>query len=380
MKTPQASPLLALCGAALSLPAIAATQPAQTEISMKTSTYEEGDVSNAVLLGSKERYDITSNYFRLLAPVSGTWSLGVDVARETMSGASPWGTIANGDGEASLIMSGATIREKRTEISVAATYYGQEKSYSLGLIRSRENDYEASAVTFGGEWDKNNGLSTLALGVSYSSDDIKPTDAKIFGRVEKEDKESFSSSLSWTQILNKSSTLQVGLGVTKHSGYLDDPYKLRDVRPDKKLAWNINLRYRRYFDNQNAALHIDYRYYSDDFGIDSHTLYTAWYKNVGARFQFAPNLRFYSQRESDFYLSIDDYSLPEIQNQSTDFRLSGYGAYTFGLKAIFNEVNWSVNLSVDRYISANKYGVFSGKEHPALLRFKMASIGFDFRF
>jgi hypothetical protein len=109
-------------------------------------------------------------------------------------------------------------------------------------------------------------------------------------------------------------------------------------------------------------------------------LYAAWYKNLGTRFQLAPNVRFYSQAESDFYLTVDDYSLPTDDNQSTDYRLSSYGAYTFGLKAIFNEINWSVNISVDRYISAGKYGTSSGKGHPALVSFNMASLGFDLRF
>ena len=94
----------------------------------------------------------------------------------------------------------------------------------------------------------------------------------------------------------------------------------------------------------------------------------------------APNVRFYSQGASDFYVAVDDYSLPAIENQSTDYRLSSYGAYTFGLKVIFNEVNWSVSASIDHYISAGKYGLSSGKDHPALLSFNMASIGFDLRF
>ena len=74
-----------------------------------------------------------------------------------MSGASPWGTVAGVDGEASLIMSGATISEKRTEIALSAKHYGQNASYSVGVIRSEENDYEATAIRLGGEWDQNNG-------------------------------------------------------------------------------------------------------------------------------------------------------------------------------------------------------------------------------
>ncbi len=381
MGTSKPSTILALTSAAMSLPGIAATQPVQSEISIKTSSYHEDDLAaEDILLGSKERYEIDVHQFRLLTPVADAWSIGVDVSRETMSGASPWGTVTGLGGESSLIMSGATISEKRTEVAVSATHYKQASSYSVGLIHSDENDYEAKAIQIGGEWDLNNRQSTLSLGLSYSSDDIEPTDAEMFGRTTEESKHAHSMSIGWTQVIDRTSVLQFGAGITRQSGYLSDPYKLRDVRPDEKLAWNVNLRYRRYFDNLNAALHLDYRYYSDDFDIDSHTLNLAWYQNLGARFQLGPNVRYYSQNEADFYLSVDDYSLPTTTYQSSDYRLSAYGAYTFGLKAIFNEINWSVNLSIDRYISAEKYGLSDGDGHPALLSFNMASLGFDIRF
>ncbi len=375
------NPLVALSSAALSLPAFAATQPVQTEVSIKSTMYEEENIpSHKILIGSDERYDIVVNQFRLLSPLADAWSVGVNISKERMSGASPWGTITGLNGEASLIMSGATIHDSRTEISVNATHYGENRSLSVGLARSEEDDYKATAITLGGEWDFNNKLSTLSLGVSYSDDEIEPTDALIFGRVQEEEKDSRSMSIGWAQVLDKSSVLHAGLSITDHDGYLSDPYKLRDVRPDDRLEWAVSLRYRRYFDNQNAALHLDYRYYDDDWGIDSHTLYAAWYQNLGVKFQLVPSVRYYSQDEADFYLSTDNFTLPVTQAQSSDYRLSTYGAYTFGLKAIYNEVNWSVSLAVDRYISSESYGLSSGEEHPALLTFNMASISFDFRF
>jgi hypothetical protein len=377
----RSSPFLALTSAALSLPAFTATQPVETEISLMASSYKEGDVpAHKVLLGSEERYEIDIYQFYLLTPLGRNWSFSFNTSREIMSGASPRGTVEGLDGKPALIMSGATIRDSRTEVSATTSRYFQNGSVGVGLSHSEEDDYEADAIVLSGEWDFSQKLSTLAVGMSYSSDVIEPTDALLFDRVQKEDKRSRSFTVGWTQVLNKSSVLQSGISVTKHDGYLTDPYKLRDVRPDERLEWAVSLRYRKYLQNVGGAWHLDYRYYSDDFGVDSHTLETAWYQNLGSRFQLVPSVRYYSQREADFYLPFDDFALPLTVDQSSDYRLSAYGAYTFGLKGVVNHNDWAVTISVDRYISREKYGLWNAEfEHPALLNFTLASIGFNIK-
>ena len=374
--------LIALSTAALSLPAFSAPQPVETELAIRASAYEEGDLpGHKVLLGSTDRYEIDIYQFHLLTPVARNWSLSLDASREIMSGASPWGTVKAADGSPGLIMSGATIRESRTEISITANRHFEQYSLGIGLTHSEEDDYESKAITLTGEWNFNNNLSTLALGFSYSDDRIEPSDALLFSRVQKEDKNSGSITASWTQVLNRTSVLQYSIGATRHSGYLSDPYKLRDVRPDERLEWTAGLRYRKFFETINSAMHLDYRYYRDDFGIRSHTLQSAWYQNITSNLQIVPSIRYYSQAEADFYLPIDDFTLPLNVYQSSDFRLSGFGAYTFGLKGILNYHRWSVSLNFDRYISSGKYGLSESEpEHPALLDFNLASIGFDFRF
>ena len=42
-------------------------------------------------------------------------------------------------------MSGATIQDSRTEVSVSAARYGENASAALTLTRSKEDDYEARA-------------------------------------------------------------------------------------------------------------------------------------------------------------------------------------------------------------------------------------------
>lgn len=376
------NPFLALSSAAMSLPAFAASQPVETSIAIKASTYREEDISSqAVISGANSRYDIDIGQFRLVAPVGEAWSIDAGVTWETMSGASPWATLLGVTGEPGLIMSGATIRDSRSATDLTITHYGDARSISLGLSHSDEDDYEAKAIKIGGDWDLDNKLTTISLGFSYSSDDLSPTDAIAFGRVSSAEKRTRSLSAGYSRVINKVSALSAAASMTRHDGYLSDPYKLRDVRPDERTEWALSLRYRRYFDNRNAALHLDYRYFNDDWGIDSHTVYTAWYQSIGARFQFVPNIRFYSQREADFYLTIDDFGLPQTTVQSSDFRLSGYGAWSLGVKGIYRADSWDLTVSYDQYRADGGLGHdASDPEHPALLEFRLASVGFSFRF
>lgn len=375
------SPLAALTMAALSLPAFAATQPAETSVSMGVSNYKEADIPRAdVVAGDNRRYDIDIRQFRLLTPVGKRWSVNLGVSRENMSGASPWATVRGPDGEADLIMSGATIEDSRTEVNLAVALYGDGSSTAVALTRSEEDDYEADAASLSGEWAFNGDLTTLSADASYSSDVIEPSDAALFGRVTREERRTRSVSIGIAQVLDRLSALYAGVGFTDHRGYLSDPYKLRDVRPRRRLERTVNLRYRRYLTARDAAVHLDYRFYDDDWGIVSHTLQSSWYQNVGARFQIVPNLRYYTQSAADFLVPVDNFLLPPEISQSSDFRLSAYGAVTLGLKGILQLPRWALTLSVDRYRGREKYGLSSGAEHPARLDFTLMSLVVDFKF
>lgn len=345
------------------------------------SNYREADIpGEQVVGGDNRRYDIDIRQFRLLTPLGRRWSFEIGTSEEAMSGASPWATVVGSDGNPALIMSGATIEDSRTEISVSGAHYGENNSTALTLARSNEDDYEADAVAVSHEWTFNDDLSTLSAGASYSSDVIEPSDAALFGRVLREERKTRSVSIGYSQVLDRASALFAGLSVTDHAGYLSDPYKLRDVRPGGRVERALSVRYRRFLYGPNAAVHLDYRYFDDDWGIGSHTLQSSWYQNVGAAFQVVPNLRYYSQSEADFYRSFDNFRLPLDTSQSSDFRLSAYGAVTVGLKWIVRQPGWSLTISADHYMGDEKYGLASGTQHPARLEFTLASVVLDIAF
>ena len=382
----QSTTVFMLSAAAMALPGVSygRDQPTGVRVDIQTSLYEEGDQSlSDIAVGDDDRYDIDIYQFTVATPVAESWSLTFKGTRELMSGASPWGTSADADGAPILIMSGATIDDQRTELGLRLTRYSSNRSYAVALEHSREDDYEALGVSIDGEIDLNRSHSLLGYGVSYSSDTIEPTDALIYGRVTREHKRSHSAFLSFTQVLSRTSQLQMGFSYTQYEGFLSDPYKLRDIRPDERQQLTLSTRYRHYFEDLAAALHLDYRFYRDDYDVEAHTLELAWHQNFGEAFSMTPSLRYYGQAEAGFYLPIDDYNLTDSISQSSDYRLSTYGALTFGLKAEYRHQatsNWRIRLSVDQYQSDADYSYRNAEvAHPALIDFTMISLGLTWR-
>ncbi len=385
MKNNASLNIIALSSTALALPGIALADapPTQSTISYKLSNYQEDDLSRSEApLGELDRYDIDVHQFQLVSPLGRNMSLHVDANYESLSGASPWFTSRSLDGEPVVNLSGPSgINDRRTELSVGSRYYLENGSFAGNIGYSEENDYRASYFSLNGERHYNNDLTTVSAGLSYSSDEIFPTDAELFNRVQDEDKQSTSLFISVSQIINQLSSFQSALSFTEQSGFLNDPYKLRDIRPDDKtqIAWSNS--YRRFFVSANAALHVNYRYYHDDFGISSHTSDLSWHQNLGRTFQLVPQLRYYSQSAADFFTNVDDFLSPLSEYQSSDYRLSAFGAVSGGFSVIADMGSWKATLTAERYLANDKYSAYEVSEpSTALVKYNRLSLGIDFKF
>ena len=377
--------LIPLSTTALALPGIAGADapPTVKTLSYKISSYKEDELSRKEApLGDLDRYDIDVHQFQLVSPLGRNMSLRVDANYESLSGASPWFTSAGLDGNPIVNLSGASgIHDRRSELAIGGSYYLLNGSISGNVGYSEENDYRAIYGGFNGERHFNNELTTLALGFSYSSDEIFPTDATLFNRVSDESKHSSSVFFSISQVINQFSSFQSALSITEQSGFLSDPYKLRDSRPDDKTQFALSNSYRRFLVEADASLHINYRYYHDDFGISSHTADLSWHQNLGRRFRAIPSIRYYSQSSADFFTNIDDFLKPLTEYQSSDYRLSAFGAISGGISFVADMGNWKATLTAERYLANEDYSVHSvNQSSTALVKYTRLSLGIDFTF
>ncbi|MEE3086329.1 MAG: DUF3570 domain-containing protein [Pseudomonadota bacterium] len=385
MKKPASRSLIALSTSALALPGIAEadTPPLTSSLSYKISDYQEDELSREqVPFGELERYDIDVHQFQFISPLGRDYALFINANHENMSGASPWFSTAGTNGQPVINMSGASgIYDSRSEVSIGARYYGTRGNIGGAIGYSEENDYRAKYVSMSGSRNFNNDLTTLTVSLSHSDDSIFPSDAERFNRVRHENKRASSVAVSLSQVLNPVASFQTALSLTGQSGFLSDPYKLQDSRPDGKtqIAFANSLRY--FFIEADGALQSDYRYYRDDFGVRSHTLDLSWFQNVTRSLKIVPMLRYYSQTAADFYTNIDDFLKPLSVSQSSDYRLSAFGAVSGGLSVVADFGGWSATLTAERYVANEKYSAFTvDQPSPGLVQFTRLSLGVNYSF
>ncbi|RYF29876.1 MAG: DUF3570 domain-containing protein, partial [Cytophagaceae bacterium] len=253
------STLLALSTAAMALPALTpqahAVAPTERTLSYRYTQYNEMGIDAEKVSsinvdqggGANQRYDIDINQYAFSTPVGDHFSVSIDVQDEVLTGATPW-TVAkedvkgtpsdSSDDEIKLVMSGATIKEHRTEANLGTTYYYSSGTISGTLGVSKEDDYESASggISWGGEFDDKQ--TGVALGISYSDDTLDPEEgsykgteleSKIGGWLNGSDpvigtakKQSTSGFISTSRILSPNWIVQGGMSYTQKSGHLSD--------------------------------------------------------------------------------------------------------------------------------------------------------------
>ena len=351
-----------LLASSLGLPGmqdLLAQEAPEDGIAYRYTHYDEDPLPQGRLAeGDPSRYSIDTHQLRWVKNLDETWTLSVEYMHEAMSGSSPWYVIPDQGAGALQVMSGATIREQRDQVDVAVARRGNGYTHTGALGFSTEDDYEAIYGSYAGEKTSESGLSTISWGLSYSDDELDPTDAVEFGRIESASRDALSASVGFTQVLNRNAVLQTGFALTRQSGYLSDPYKLvwvgdtvlSDSRPDERVMWAWTTRFRQFIEPANAALHADYRYFRDDWSIRSHTFDLSWHQKAGADFEITPSVRYYTQTSADFYGPVFS-GTPTDGFWSADYRLATYGALSYRLNGVLRKEKWSLSLGAEFYDS-----------------------------
>lgn len=382
---PAPSPLMKrLSGPLLALPAyqtgtaLADAPPAFTEVGLRYTHYSEDSIDqDAVIFGATDRYDIDVTQLWIEAPLGASWSVALDVQNDYQTGASPWFVGAQQNGEPGVIMSGASIQDNRVEVGVTTRYFWADGNAGFAVSHSDEDDYEATALAFDASWNTAEDARTWSTSFSSSRDKLNPTQGVIPVFITEEDLDTQSGYFGVSQILSRTAIARIGLSYTLSEGYLSDPYKFRDQRPNTHERLSLSAGYRRFLIDADASLQIDYRYYADSWGTDSHTVELAWAQNLRGSL-LTPYVRYYTQREADFFSVIADTETPHYAD---DYRLSSYGAVTLGARwAVALGESWTLELEAERYMTDADWGVFDGDAAPALVDFWRGTVGVMWRF
>jgi len=393
MIRPSAS-LSALLGAAAALlpatQAVAAeSDDAVTRASYRFSDYDEDSLAPSSVIGDGKRYRVLSQAFDVATRFGdGHYGLKLDATHEVMSGSSPWYVLPDAQLRPIQVLSGATIRDHRSALSAALTVDPAARSNTtFNVSYSAERDYRA--LSAGAERSEAlNDALTLGYGGSFSHDVIEPTDAVLDDRIVRATKNTASAFASLAWVLDRASVLQAGVQLNAEHGYLTDPYKLYSYadtivpehRPGERAEGAALLRYRRSFAQIDAALHVDYRYAQDSWGLHSHTLEVAWYQGFASGWRVVPALRYYSQAAARFYSPFALVADGRI-NYSSDYRLGTFGAFSTSVNLRKSIGRWELSIGAERYHSAHGLALDGASAPvPALVDFTRAYAGVDFGF
>lgn len=387
--------LLALTTAALSLPGYSGKAGAwaepESDAGYRFSFYDEASLPAAATNGNDgERYQVISNQFHLLMPRGEEWDYSADVIVESMSGASPWYIVPGDDGRPIQIMSGATIDDTRFAVHGKARQYRELGKHSLTLGVSKEDDYLAISGGVEAEWDINQRRNTVTAGLGYSHDKLEPTDGaseRFPTRIADADKDTITAYGGFTHAINQWTVGQLSLSYIYSDGYLSDPYKQvyvagniqPDARPDERHQIAVTARLRHYVEPWKAAVHLDARYFDDDWGVAADTVELAWHQKLPQNWKVVPSVRWYEQGRADFYRPY--FTVARADGfYTSDYRLSAYGAFAARVSAEKGWRGWSFAFALEGYDSEGDYAIRSvDQENPGLVDFFVVSAALSYR-
>lgn len=356
----------------------AETAPEQGVLAFKYGHYQDSQPG-------WNRIKVTSPQLYLLAPVAGAWSLEATRVGDSVSGATPRMHTAR---------TGATPRmtDHRDASDVKVTRHFPRAAVSAGVTYSSENDYTSRAWSLEGRWSTEDNNRTWSLGLGQSRDRID--NSAQGGIASDQHRRTREVMLGVTQVLTPSDIVQAQLTHSRGAGYFNDPYKDFDQRPDRRHARIALLRWNHHIDRFDASLRTSWRYYSDSFGIRSHTLGAEWVQPAGA-WTFTPGLRYYSQGAAWFYFDpvADASGQPSVPltrrfaarlsgNYSADQRLASFGAVTASIKIAYAaDADTTVDLKVEAYRQSASLKL-SGSGSPYLdpFRARFVQVGIARRF
>ena len=112
----------------------------------------------------------------------------------------------------------------------------------------------------------------------------------------------------------------------------DDIEHLPDTR--SKLAFGVRLND---YINETFVLRSFYRYYTDDWGISSHTASLEIPVKVSDKFTLYPSYRYYTQTAADYFAPYEQHLSTEL-DYTSDYDLSKYSANQFGMGISYTDI------------------------------------------
>ncbi len=347
-----------------------------SELDMLFSYYSQ-DGQNAAVNGgegTEELTDATSTLV-LRMPLNEDDVLTIDVGISAYTSASS-SDVNPFDGEGPASPFDASSGESRTDELV---YFNPSYSHSSddrNKIWSAKgyvsNEYDYFSVGFGGSYaylfnEKNTEISISGQVFLDSWNPQYPAELRggfaeniagydpVFERFENENRNSYSLSFGFSQILTKRIQGSLSVDLVAQNGLLSTPFQrvyFGDVQdffiedfqladdverlPDTRFKVPIGGRLN-YYLNDIIVLRSYYRYYFDDWGIQSHTTSLEVPVRLSDKFTIYPTYRYYQQTAADYFFQ-KEIAQSTFDFYTSDFDLSEYTANQYGFGVQYKDI------------------------------------------
>ncbi len=196
---------------------------------------------------------------------------------------------------------------------------------------SLEDDYIAHMSSVFANLDFAQKNTNISFSYSFGWDDIHPIAADTALT-----KIAHAVNTTITQVLSPKMIVRIGADVSYISGFQSNPYRsvnaggqiYQENHPVERRRGAVFLKLNRYFETE-SSINIDYRYYLDDWDIESHTAGFQYHqylsKNALVRYRY----RYYAQTMANFYKPL--YPLFE-EYITSDYKLEAFTSNLFGVK------------------------------------------------
>lgn len=295
------------------------------------------------------------------------------------------------------------FNEKNTEFSVHAKVYLDtwNPRYPIEL---RYGDNLNTGIFSGVNIYDENGSAIDKSGNSGSV--WSPKSAS--GLIQNKKRNSYSLTFSFSQILNKNAQFSLFFDLVQQDGWLANPmqrvyfedidnfyignpasipnytsklnndvFQLADDierLPKTRFKIPIGFRFNQYI-NEILTLRTYYRYYFDDWGINSHTAEVELPIKITQKFTLYPSYRYYNQTAADYFAPFEAH-LSTSEFYTSDYDLSEFNSNQYGIGLSYTDIFanahiWKLGLkSID--LKYNKYKRNTG------LNANIISAGFKF--
>lgn len=190
-------------------------------------------------------------------------------------------------------------------------------TFGLGLTGSNEYDYQSlgANVLFGAKTKNRNGEFSGKLQAYFDKlKVILPVELRDYSNGNGEhypsaSRNSFDATFSYSQIINQRAQMMLIAEATYQEGFLSLPfYRVyftdgsvhREMLPDTRIKIPVGVRFN-YFAGDRFIFKTYYRFYTDDWGMTSHTAELEMPVKINPFLSLSPFYRYYTQSGTDYF-------------------------------------------------------------------------------